>query len=622
MPSAPPPPEPSALYLEHTATVIDWKELRGAYSIWDLIVHDVSKLDGQTLVGLATHWNALIDSFESGFDHDLSLQITVSLGSPEQLEELEQVARRRFRKTHDRTPPPVVNRQQLLILMRLAFQHARWDGRGAPISGPEALGILLRINDHIDGLPKLPPKARRSKRHSIFDRVQALQVMFSLHDFSKRGKVENGVARTLRLMREIHPELRAIGAPQQNLDLLAVFKEATGLSLESYLAMCFAAVALSVPPGKSGSAHLGDLSPIDTGALNIVASSLRGDSALSDQDVERFLGLVARSPEQFKADLESPSQVPFQTNLTVFRTFPIVRFGSGVYRVLDRVFLLDKLGSGAYWILRGALEKKADSRQDRINAVKRINGCWGEVVHEYLHRAFANSAAAAQYRPEPKFDASGDEGGDGLLDHGEDLVLFEYKSPPLAQEPRHSPSTRRLAGEILGKFAARPGSGTGDRRGARGIPQLAATVRAVVSGLSLAGVEPDRVTSIYPVLVCGDNAMSAPMVNCLLRRAFDREMRGADRTKVRPLTVLTIEDVETMLGTGVPFPALLRSWHELDPEMTTSPSVILRGHSSRGTKQNEWVLSAANAWRKEMFAFLWPNGKTAGANQDRKPASP
>lgn len=615
--------QPVDAYREQVSTVISWQDIRGASSVWELIRLEVSKLDGVTLVGCASHWNALIVGMGGGQDDKAALAIAKYLASTEQLQELNEAAVRKRRKEGWPAShlPPVVNRQQLLILIRLAFQYARWDGSGAKVSGPQVLSLLLRINDHLDGLPRLPPKLRRRRTSTLFDRFQAFPLMFSLHDFSHRKFVENGVTRTLRLIREVHQDLLNGPQKKQALDLPQLFRDATGLSLETYLTLCFAAVSLTTPPGTRGSPHPGSASAEDTGVFNIAPSSLRGDSQVSEEEATRLLGLVALTPQEFKERLDQANQLPFQTNLTVFRSYPVVRFESGLHRVLDKAFLLDKLGSGAYWVLRDSLQAKEEYGGDARKAAKRLNGWWGELIEEYLHRAFRNSPASSRYLAEPTFDGSTDEGGDGLLDYGDTIVLMEYKSSPLAVVPRHSVSPHALAREILAKFAAKKGSGTGERRGARGIPQLAGRVRAFLAGRPIGGVASARVLSIYPVLVCSDTALGAPMVNCLLRRAFDRELAGIDRTRVRPLSVLTVEDVEMMLGRegDVGFPAMLRSWHDADPKMTTYPALMIRGrYFSDGDHENPWVREASESWKNEMLRRLWPARHAAATGADRQ----
>ena len=106
--------------------------------------------------------------------------------------------------------------------------------------------------------------------------------------------------------------------------------------------------------------------------------------------------------------------------------------------------------------------------------------------------------------------------------------------------------------------------------------------------------------------------MGAAMVNCLLRARFERDLAGAGASILQPLSVLTVENLETMLAheEKVPFPTMLRAWHEGDPEMSTYPWLIVHGRFfADGAPTNQWVRDASDAWREEMLNKLWPNRK-------------
>jgi hypothetical protein len=102
------------------------------------------------------------------------------------------------------------------------------------------------------------------------------------------------------------------------------------------------------------------------------------------------------------------------------------------------------------------------------------------------------------------------------------------------------------------------------------------------------------------------------MVSCVLDRALKRELRLANVSsdKVQPLTVLTVEEVERMLGEAgdQTFAELLSLWHEADPLMRTYPGLVFRTHAYREGAKNQWVADAAEAWRREMLSRLWPKG--------------
>lgn len=599
--------------------VLEWREVYGRRSLWEVIKRDVAKLNPVVLVGCASHWNALIHRLDGSFNPDRHAQIVRALASAEQLESIDSAVQRRVKLQGWARPfpPPILNRQQLLILMRLAFQHGDWTGGGAEVGRNDLLDILLRINDHLDALP--PPIGKRRPQRSSYERLRAFPLMFSLSDFSRRRPAENGVARTLRMMREVQGELAAReDLKGQYLDVRDLFEQGSGLALETFLSLSFAAVSLTTPPGDPGSLHPpGAAGPEDTGTFNIAPQNLIGDSTLTEAEVERFVANAALTPEQFREQFAAADQAPEQNNFTLFRKHPLVTFPGGAIRVLDREFLLGKLGDGAYWVLRGVVERDVREGQERIDAVKRLNGWWGALFEQYVHALVENSPVAVRYTRNPTFeDRRGRGATDGLLDYRPEVVLFEYKMSLITPRGRHTVNPRVLAAEILQKFAGRRKRG-GKRSGARGVPQLAAAVRGLLGGTRLGPIKPDEVQAVYPVLVCGEPAMAAPMVNCLLQRQLARELTDIDQARVRPLTVLTIDDFERLLSRadGRSVPEMLRIWFEHDPQMLTYPALVLGERVFRDDgRSNAWVRAAAEAWKEEMLRRLWPRGgkKSAG----------
>ncbi len=609
--------DPADLVRQRIGSVISWEDLRGAVSRWGVVRADVARLDGQTLTGVATHWNALLHDLRTASDEAMQLAVVQYLSSPEVLQELDNAARRkRVAGEWGRGElPPVVNRQQLLILIRLALEIGKWDGTGDGLGRERILSLLLRTNDHLDGLPDPAPTDRpRDAPKTIFERVQVFPVMFALQDFSQPRRAENGVSRTMRMLGEIHPELATDARLRaEAVDLPALFARSCGIDVETFRTLCFAVVAVATAPGKKGSPHAGVPSPEDTGIFNISVKQLKGDSAIPEADVQAFLGATSRTPAEFREMLRGPYQGPEQVNFTTFRKCPVIRFESGAYRVVDKSFLLDKLGAGVYWALRDVVEREAKA-EARQNAVKRLNGWWGRVFEEYAHRLIEHSDAASVYRRNPSF-ADGREACDGVLAYDDRAVLFEFKSSLLAAEPRHATAARLLAREILRKFCAHRGAGTGARRGARGIPQLARTAKELRSGGRIGGLRAEQFGAMYPVLVCADTAMAAPMVNGLLQRRFARLVDSQGDATVRPLTVLTIEDVETMLPweRSVAFWRMLDTWHHADPRMMTFPRLVIESRLfGADERPNAWVREGAERWREAIRKRFWPHPNNGG----------
>lgn len=590
-----------ALYLARIGSALAWQHIRGSRSIWQLICEAVSKLDGPTLVDFATTCNCEIDTAEGELDHERQRQIVGRLSSEQQLQDFDAVVKNLRAKEGwgvGKTPP-VLHRQMLLVLMRLAFQYARWDGSGEPVTGPQVLNLALRINDHLDGLPDLPPKARRKRRPTKAKWHRGFALAFTLHDVSSRPQVEAGVTRNLRLLREIHPRLTK-AFPNESVDLLSLLQQATGLSIEAYFSLCFVTFALT-NVHKFGAERGRILSGTgDGGVFNVAPERLRGEgSSVSLEDAARFLESVSLSPGAFADELAEAGQTPEATNFTVFRKYPVVRLEGGLYRVLDRSFLLDKLAGGFYWTLRAAAEALAPEG-GRRNAVKRFNGWWGKLFEAYVDALFEHSASGRDYSRQPHLEGATSPDGacDGLINENRRALLLEYKMSSLALKPRHSLSSRRLAAEILGKFGRKG-------KGGKGVLQLASVAKEFLAGGRLENARADDTDAVYPALVCADTGMGSPMVNGLLQMRF-KALAPTD-ARLRPLTVLTIEDLERMLSGGPDWPLskMLDTWLEGDPQMTTYPWLVIRQRCFEGRRsQNSWVAEASEAWMREMMDIL------------------
>jgi hypothetical protein len=491
-------------FVQSVKTIISWKTLRRRASLWEIIKRDISRLDGQVLARVASHWNALIGDSRGDHNHHRESLIVRFAASTEQLAEI--TAHIASNATEGgNSPPIVICRQQLLMLIRLALQYGRWDGSGATVTGPALLDLLLRIGDHLDGLAARPVENRRGRpKPRIYTVV--FPIFFSLFDFNHRRIPEAAVGRTLRMIREIHPQLAA-RRPDGAIAIDALLANGMGVPLEVFLSTVFAAYALTSAPGEHGSIDKGkEDNPEDTGLFDLAPERLIGDSTAKIDDVRRVLERLSLTALEFCEQLNSKYQQPETTNFTLFRKYPLLNFGNGFFRVLDRAFLLDKLGDGAYWALRDIVEREAPAGAPRRKAVKRLAGWWGQLSEEYLHRLFRESPAVGHYSQAVSFDGGAELGeADAVLDYGPRVVLFEYKSSVLGPLERHAPSAFGLAHAIFKKFAARRSSGGS----ARGVPQLAALIRGLVEGRSLGPMEPSKVQMIFPVVVCSERRWAA-----------------------------------------------------------------------------------------------------------------
>jgi hypothetical protein len=410
-------------------------------------------------------------------------------------------------------------------------------------------------------------------------------MMVAIWDLNHRRSPE-GLTRMVRMLREYAPQ-----SPRAR-RLSELFERATGLSIEDYLTLVYSAFLMT---SRFAQTIPVDDIPVhgDIGLPNIAPSQLLGDSTMTIEKARRFLDAVSMDASAFREELAGAQ--PVQTNFTAFRSHPLLRLTPDLYRILDRSFMTDKVVDGPFW---------ATHQGGRLASVsiQEINGWWGELFDRYVHELIQASALAASFTAAPAMPTpTNNEGADGLIEFPDALVVLESKVSPLAVSARSGADPRFTARELNKKFGSRLGTG-----------QLARAITILLDGGNLGGVSlGDR--QVFPVLVCWDGAMDAPVVNWVLHRWFRRQLKRRS-ARVMPLTVMSVETLEWVLAQeeAVSLPVLLREWSTRDPAMRTSPLIVFEDVlAAYETRPNDWVLAAAKSWQDEMLLRLWPYGETA-----------
>jgi hypothetical protein len=557
--------------------VLQWHDVAGREIPWQDIVEAVASADGLHLVGLATQWNALIHRDDGEYDSDQQARIVRTLAPPEFLAAIDEAIRRKLAATGwtHAFPPPILTQQTLLMMTSLALRVGVWDGDGNTLHGPGAIRLLLTLNDHFEA----PPPARRASRAWT-----VVAMMIATWDLNHRRSPE-GLTRMVRMLREYAPQSRARRLPE-------LFKAATDLSVEDYLTLVFSTMTMTSKLAQTVPAHEipvhGDIS-----LPNVAPGRLLGDSTMTIEKARLFLEALSKDAASFRGELAAAA--PAQTNFTPFRSHPFLRLSPDLYRVIDRSFLLNKLVEGPFWATHQAARSAGVSIQE-------VNGWWGSLFDRYVHELIRASPLGSCFTAAPAMSAAiANEGADGLLEFPDALVVLESKFSPLPVVARSGAEPRLTARELHKKFGSKLGTG-----------QLARAVATLLDGGALGGVRLDD-RDIFPVLVCWDSAMDAPVINYVLERWFRRQLRRRS-PRVMPLAVISIDTFEWVLAQAgtMSLQALLREWARRDQTMRTSPLIVFEEVLAKyETRPNPWVVAAANSWRDEMLAKLWPNGETA-----------
>lgn len=339
-------------------------------------------------------------------------------------------------------------------------------------------------------------------------------------------------------------------------DANQTFFEATGLTLQDYQHLVFSifAVYWSCSPQE-----IVRQDPSRDGSLFFSPSSVPDLAPL----YEKILPHTCISIDTLKEKAENfPS---CKNEFRLWRQYPLVEVSENQILCIDFGFLLEKLQSGVFWIMRDQLEK-----QRRGNGQK-IIGLWGDIFEDYAASIIKRGIDAQVSRVEnyiitPKYNRGQEEECTDVIIHGDDtLILLECKAPLLRGKSKFSGDFDTLYTELKDKIIE------GERpEKARGIKQLCNAIQFLfhtekTQRRSIEDTDISKIKKIYPVLVLSDRMFSVLWMNWFLDLEFQRlleDIEPVENLDIKPLTVLTIEDLESLepYFSETPFHAHLDKW--------------------------------------------------------------
>ena len=329
-------------------------------------------------------------------------------------------------------------------------------------------------------------------------------------------------------------------------DVNETFSQATGLTAEDYQHLIFSILVvfsnLSPEEILKGVGPFVDTKP--SPALTSLYEKLLPHTCISIDELARKAATPPSLPNEF----------------LLLRKYPLVEIGKNQIMCIDLGFLLDKLATGVFWIIRDQLEK------DKTGGGQEIIRLQGEVFEDYassiIERGISAQTPASmekciiqpKYLPEQEVECT-----DIAVCGCETLILLECKASLLHAQAKFSGDALKFYKNLKDKFIE-----------PKGIKQLCNAMqflghtdekkRRKVEDIDIFGVK-----KIYPVLVISDRIFSLPSLNQFLDSEFQRLVADndlEDHLKIMPLTVLTIEDLEFLEPylRDTPFHAHLDKW--------------------------------------------------------------
>jgi hypothetical protein len=446
----------------------------------------------------------------------------------------------KYAKTHERA---LFHPIQLLRMMHLAMRYCKGADEADHVTDEQRYIIgrcCLMTNDLLTTEEDNKKLARGSDN---FRRVELMAQLLPSLEVNNPGEMMHVLYRalgTFNLLLYDGAIRTRILERSGGYDFVKRFRELTGVTLESWIAILFCFVAYYTQyGGEDGTAQ-------DYKYLWIDPRVFLGTSGISESDLDMVLGLVARDIDDLSRMFDAASPMKVNVNVTPFKFFPLIRIGY-LYICSDIGFLVEKLFAGAYWALH--------DREDD-NGKKRLASAWGILFECYVNwwaqgRNFQKSmtfypfptwsdACRGRASKRKKVD---EEAFDAVIRHDGRLMVLEYKGGFLTLEAKYSVNVRSLLRDL-------------DKKIAKGCGQLARNLGAlfgISSGQRLEGIPTEHITRVIPVIVVQDQALRAMGINWWMNRQFLRKKRKKvfrPEVTVEPLTLIHISEFETMIDSA------------------------------------------------------------------------
>ena len=360
-------------------------------------------------------------------------------------------------------------------------------------------------------------------------------------DSSPGPHIKYSLVRSKELLEGLQVE--GLQGTSSTFDVNATFSQATGLSLQDYQYLILSILSVSL------SFSLEDI---------LDGSEIFVDTQPSPDLVplyDRLLQHTCIPIDELASEVEITPSLP--NEFLLLRKYPLIKIDENRIMCIDIGFLLEKLETGVFWIIHGQLNSEESGRGKKIIDLR------GQVFEDYtasiMKRALSETEACAErYILRPRYDQKEQAECTDIAVLGDDtLILLECKAPLLSAKTKFSGNFCNLYDGI------KPNA-------IKGVEQLWTAIQNLghtntTQRRRVEGIDISQVRKIYPVLVLSDRMFSFPFMNRFLDSEFKRLVTCNDlkeHLEIMPLTVLTIEDLESLEPylSDTPFHAHLDDW--------------------------------------------------------------
>ncbi len=434
----------------------------------------------------------------------------------------------------------IFNRESSLHLLSKCATVSDRNSSRVPDTTVDAMHELLRCYLIVNGYDDMEPFD--SKTNSMEEELKEfLAASIPTIEYAINSSPRRHIKHTLVQSKEFLVRLQTKAS---TFDVNDAFVQATGLTVQDYQNLVFSVYAVvrsfsqeEILNGKKfyfGTKTSETLKPL----------------------YDKFLQHTCISIDELTHRAETMSSLPREFRL--WRKYPLVRLSENRLMCIDIGFLVDKLETGVFWIIRDQLEK------EQIGTGEQLIGLRGQVFEDYA-ASIIERGINAQAPPwaesvfiRPRYVSRQREECTDIAICGNDiLILVECKAPLLSAEAKFSRDPSAFYNGIKPSVI-------------KGIEQLRDSIQNLghtdkKKRRQFDGINISKIKKIYPVLVLPDRLFSFPGMNTFLNAEFQRLVRYNVLKKhlhdlcLTVLTITNLEDLEPYLC-DKPFHAHLETW--------------------------------------------------------------
>jgi hypothetical protein len=459
------------------------------------------------------------------------------------------------------SPRPVFGRWQLLALMKKVLLETTNEGNQDPRyddAARRALGdACLMLNDLLfpeEQIKRLESKSGSDERERINDEL--MTQWFFQSEMIYIPDIFQAIARNDEYFNIF--DRRAAEFKFSDRQTLSMrFEQLAGMQIRQYMRLYFSIYVLHDELRRKHP----DAINLNPGIINFNKESVFALLEVGAEEQDIFFKRVVTDLPSLRQGVERDLSFnrAWQFDFTTFRDHPLVSIPGNEqgFTCLAFPFLIEKLASGIYHTILNSWAE-GDPERDSFQSY------WGIVFEQFVNdrlcEGFPTSMLANRFYANPYFNKKKNrsiEVSDAVLDYGDSIVIMEHKGGYLSLDEKYSDDATKLLDGIAKKF--------GLNKALKQLPRSIGVLfnednekRDTFSVLDEHGrpvntfdaVDVERIRKVYPVLVVQDFSMSLGFVNRRLKMQFKEKMqeyRISSNVHIRPLTLLTVENLENAL---------------------------------------------------------------------------